>query len=145
MSAPFEINSATGTIRFPELSLELRSGMTEAEFIAATSRLNRNNLGFHEGWQRYSIRQGIADDQILGLFLIFFHEQLRRVSFAWAHKDESWDNWTEELEQARFAEYKQELAAQLGGNGTFPWGRAWVFLDSKSGGTDIWVEFSGGE
>lgn len=143
MSAPFEINSATGTIRFPELSLELRSGMPEAEFISATSKLNRDNLGFNDGWQRYNIRQAISDDRILGLFLIFLHERLWRVSLTYANKDESWDNWTEEREQARLTEYKQELAAQLGGKDTFPWGRAWVFLDSKSGGTDIWVEFSG--
>ena len=23
----------------------------------------------------------------------------------------------------------------------FPWGKLWVLLDSKSGGTDIWIEF----
>jgi hypothetical protein len=144
MSAPFAINPETGTIRFPELSLELRSGMPESEFIAATSKLNRDNLGFNVGWQRYNIRQEISDDRILGMFLIFLHEKLWRISFVYAHKDESWDNWTEEGEQARLAEYKQELTAQLGGKDNFPWGRAWVFLDSKSGGTDIWVEFSGG-
>ena len=142
MPAPFAINAATGTIRFPELSLEFRSGMPESEFISATSKLNRDNLGFNDGRQRYNIRQEISDDRILGMFLIFQHERLWRFSLTYASKDESWDNWTEEREQARLAEYKRELAAQLEGKDTFPWGRAWVFLDSKSGGTDIWVEFS---
>jgi hypothetical protein len=65
----------------------------------------------------------------------------RKFSFGYAHKDDSWGTWTQEGELAREQEYQQELASQLGGKNTFPWGKAWVLLDSKSGGIDIWVEF----
>ena len=56
MPAPFVIDLATGHVRFPDLSLELRPGMPQQEFIAATAKLNRDNLSFNGGWQRYSIR-----------------------------------------------------------------------------------------
>lgn len=64
------------------------------------------------------------------------------LSFAYAHKDESWDTWTEEGERAREKEYQQELASQLGNQNTFPWGTVGAQLDSKSGGTDIWIRFA---
>ena len=141
MTAPFTIDPATGRVQFPDLHLDLKPLMPHSEFIAATASLNRDNLGYNRGWQRYSIRQPISNDRKLGMFLIFQDEQLRKFSFAYAHKDESWDTWTEEGERAREKEYQQELAAQLGGRNMFPWGKLWVLLDSKSGGTDIWIEF----
>ena len=141
MTAPFTIDPATGRVQFPDIGLDLKPLMPQAEFIAATSSLNRDNLGYNSGWQRYSIRQPISNDRKLGMFLIFQDERLRKFSFAYAHKDESWDTWTEEGERAREKEYQQELALQLGGKDTFPWGKARVVLDSKSGGIDIWIEF----
>jgi hypothetical protein len=142
MSAPFTINPQSGHVHFPDISLELRPLMPETEFISATSSLNRDNLGRNAGWQRYSIRQLISEDRRLGLFVIFFHERLNMLSFAYAHKDESWDTWTEEGERAREKEYQQELASQLGNQNTFPWGTVGAQLDSKSGGTDIWIRFA---
>src|SRR5215469_12187329 len=141
MNAPFAIDAKTGSIRFPDLSLELRSGMTQAEFIAASASLNRDNLGDNDGWQRYSIRAPISADRKLGMFLVFLNQRLKTLSFAYAHKDEGWDTWTEQGERARENEYRQELASQLGTTSTFPWGRVEVLLDSKSGGTDIWLRF----
>lgn len=116
--------------------------MLQAEFIAATVSLNRDNLGANDGWQRYSIRELISDDQRLGLFLIFLNDRLKMASFAYAQKDETWANWSEATELAREKEYKQELDSQLGGRNTFDWGKVNALLDSKSGGTDIWIEFS---
>jgi hypothetical protein len=142
MTAPFAIDPQTGRIRFPDLSLELRPMMLQAEFIAATVSLNRDNLGANDGWQRYSIRELISDDQRLGLFLIFLNDRLKMASFAYAQKDETWANWSEATELAREKEYKQELDSQLGGRNTFDWGKVNALLDSKSGGTDIWIEFS---
>ena len=142
MTAPFVIDHETGRVRFPDLSLELRPLMPEAEFIAATSKMNRDNLGANGGWQRYSIRGQISYDRKLGMFLIFLNERLQKLSFAYAHKDESWDTWSEEGEREREQEYQRELTAQLGPADTFPWGSVSVQLDSKSGGTDIWVDFS---
>ena len=142
MSAPFVIDAITGNIRFPDLPLQLRPQMPEAEFVSATESLNRDNLGFNAGWQRYSIRKVIPGDRKLGLFVIFFHERLQKLSFAWAPKDETWDGWSEATEKARLTEYQQELDAQLRGKNTLPWGRASVFLDGKSGGTDIWIDYS---
>jgi hypothetical protein len=142
MNAPFAIDAATGNVRFPDLPLELRPQMPEAEFISASASLNRDNLGFNAGWQRYAIRKVIPGDRKLGMFLIFFHQRLVKLSFAWAPKDETWDDWSEATEQARLKEYQQELDAQLGGNHAPPWGRASVLLDSKSGGTDIWIDYS---
>jgi hypothetical protein len=117
--------------------------MPEAEFIAATSSLNRDNLGANDVWQRYSIRELISNDRRLGLFLIFRNSQLKTLSFAYAHKDESWATWSEQGELEREKEYRQELASQLGAKDTFIWGTAKVYLDSKSGGTDIWINFFG--
>src|SRR5215471_484551 len=141
MPAPFAIAPATGHVRFPDLALELRPGMPQQEFIDATAKLNRDNLGFNGGWQRYSIRQEISDDRKLGIFFVFFNERLNKASFAWAQKDQTWDTWSEEKEAARLNEYRQELDAQLGAKRTFPWGKVDAILDNKSGGTDIWVEF----
>ena len=142
MNAPFAIDPETGRVRFPDLSLELRPPMPQSEFIAATSKLNRDNLGANGGWQRYSIRELISEDRRLGMFLIFLNERLQKLSFAYAHKDESWATWSEEGERAREKEYQTELAAQLGPGNTFSWGRVNAKLDSKSGGTDIWMDFS---
>ena len=140
---PFAIDAKTGSIRFPDLSLELHPWMSEAEFIAATSTLNRDNLGDgKDGWQRYTIRGPISGDRKLGLFLIFQNDRLKTLSIAYAHKDESWDTWTEQGERDRENEYRAELAAQLGPANTFPWGSVQVLLDSKSGGNDIWGHFS---
>jgi len=142
MNVPFVIDAKTGSIRFPDLPLELRPRMTQAEFIVASSSLNRDNLGGKDGWQRYSIRAPIAGDRKLGMFLVFLNDHLKTLSFAYAHKDESWDTWTEQGERDRENEYRQELASQLGTTSTFPWGTAQVLLDSKSGGTDIWLHFA---
>jgi hypothetical protein len=142
MSAPFSIDPKTGRVCFPDLSLELQPMMPQAEFIAATASLNRDNLGSNDGWQRYSIRALICNDRRLGLFVIFLNGRLKMASFAYGHKDESWANWSEEGERAREKDYQQELASQLGGKNTFPWGKVGAKLDSKSGGTDIWMEFS---
>ena len=142
MNAAFAIDAATGNIHFPDLPLELRPQMPEAEFISATASLNRDNLGFNGGWQRYSIRTLIPGDRKLGLFLIFLQNRLVKLSFAWAPKDETWDDWSEATEKARLKEYQQELDAQLGGKNVLPWGTATAFIDSKSGGTDIWIDYS---
>ena len=142
MNAAFAIDAATGNIHFPDLPLELRPQMPEAEFISATASLNRDNLGFNGGWQRYSIRTLIPGDRKLGLFLIFLQNRLVKLSFAWAPKDETWDDWSEATEKARLKEYQQELDAQLEGKNMLPWGIATAFLDSKSGGTDIWIDYS---
>jgi len=90
MNAPFIVDRETGWLRFPELPLELRPMMPEAEFIATTAKLNLDNLGATHGWQRYSIRQLISNDRRLGLFLIILNGRLNKLSFAYAQKDESW-------------------------------------------------------
>jgi hypothetical protein len=136
------IDAKNGYVRFPALSLELRPLMSEAEFVSATSSLNRDNLGANGGWQRYSIRELIPNDQRLGIFFVFLEGRLKMVSFAYAHKDESWETWSEAGELEREKQYREELAAQLGGETSFPWGTASAQLDSKSGGTDIWINFS---
>lgn len=141
MSTPFLIDSETGRVGFPEIALELRPLMPEAEFIAATASLNRDNLGANDGWQRYSIRALISGDRKLGMFFVFQYGRLKMLSFAWAQKDETWADWSEATELAREKEYQQELVVQLGGKGSFPWGTAGAQLDSKSGGTDIWIHF----
>ena len=142
MSAPFAIDAATGRLRFPDLDLELTPGMPQAAFITATSRLNRDNLGANDGWQRYSIRELISGDRKLGLFLIFFNGRLNKLSFAWSQKDETWDDWSQASEAARQKEYQQVIDSQLGGMSEFPWGKVSVIQDNKSGGTDIWVDYS---
>ena len=142
MNVPFAIDVVTGNISFPDLPLQLRAQMPEAEFISATASLNRDNLGFNAGWQRYAIRKAISGDGKLGLFVIFLHNRLVKLSFAWAPKDETWDDWSEATENARLKEYQQELDAQLGGKNALPWGKAGAVLDSKSGGTDIWIDYS---
>jgi hypothetical protein len=139
--APFAIDPASGRVRFPDLSLELAPQMLEDEFITATSRLNRDNLGANGEWQRYSIRELISEDRKLGIFAIFWNGRLCKASLAWSHKDESWDTWSEQTEAAREREYQRELDSQLGGKKAFPWGKVSVVLDSKSGGTDIWIDY----
>jgi hypothetical protein len=141
MSAPFAIDPETGRIRFPDLSLELQPLMPQPDFIAATSSLNRDNLGANNVWQRYSIRELISNDRKLGLFLVFRSDKLKLLTFAYAHKDESWATWSEQGELEREKEYRQELASQLGAKDTFPWGTAKAQLDSKSGGTEIFINF----
>ncbi len=141
MNAPFLVDRETGLLSFPDMPLELSPEMSEEEFISRTAMLNRDNLGANDGWQHYSIRQLIPNDRRLGLFLIFLDGKLNKLSFAYCHKDENWDTWTEQGELDRLKEYRDELAAQLGGKEVFPWGRIGAILDSKSGGTDIWVDF----
>ncbi|HJX85152.1 MAG TPA: hypothetical protein VJ723_12485 [Candidatus Angelobacter sp.] len=142
MTAPFAIDPATGQVRFSDMALDLRPWMPQAEFIAATATLNRDDLGADDGWQRYQVRQFISEDRKLGMFVIFLSGRLQAASFAYAPKDETWDDWSEASELARQKEYEEELTSQLGGKSAFPWGTVSVKLDSKSGGTDIWVEFS---
>jgi hypothetical protein len=142
MPAPFAIDATTGRIRFPDLSLELRPGMPRQEFVAATAKLNRDNLGANAGWQRYSIRQDVAGDRKLGIFFVFFNELLKMVTFAYAPKDETWDNWSEEKEAARLEEYRQELDAQLGSGTNLSWGKVSVINNEKSGGTEITIQFN---
>jgi hypothetical protein len=124
MAAPFAIDPATGRIRFPDLKLEIGPQMPEAEFIAATARLNRDNLGANDGWQRYSL-----------------NGRLSKASFAYNHKDDTWANWSEEKDAANQREYQQQVDAQLGGKQIFPWGRISVLADSKSGGIEIWIDY----
>jgi len=143
MTAPFAIDPATGRVRFPHLALDLRPWMPQADVVAATASLNRDDLGANDGWQRYQIRQLISRNLKMGLFVIFLNGRLKAASFAYAPQDETWDNWSEESELARQKEYEQELASQLGGKSAFPWGTVSIKLDSKSGGTDIWIEFCG--
>jgi hypothetical protein len=142
MNAPFVIDPETGRLRFPDLSLELRPRMPQAEFVAATLSLNRDDLGANDEWQRYQIRELISNDRRLGLFLVFLNGRLKTASFAYAQRDETWANWSEEGERQREKEYQQELASQLGGKNTFAWGKVSTKLDQKSGGRDIWIEFS---
>jgi hypothetical protein len=73
---------------------------------------------------------------------VFLNERLKMTSFAYAQGDETWDNWSEEKETARLTEYHQELEAQLGAKTTLPWGKVSAFLNDKSGGTEISIEFS---
>ena len=143
MRAPFTISPATGRVLFPDLRLELSPQLPQAEFVAATARLNGDDLGANDGWQRYSIRELIAGDLKIGLFVIFLNGQLLRAGFAYGSKDDTWDNWSEEKEASLQREYQQELDAQLSGKNTFPWGKASILLDSKSGGTNIWIDYSG--
>jgi hypothetical protein len=142
MSAPFVIDPPTGRLRFPDLALELTPGMPEAAFIAATAGCNRDNLGAYDGWQRYSIRELISADRKLGMFFIFFKGRLSKLSVAWAPKDETWDDWSEAVEAARQKEFQQALDSQLGGASELSWGKISVIQDSKSGGTDIWIDYS---
>lgn len=142
MNAPFIVDPETGRIRFPDISMELHPRMSQAEFISSSSSLNRDNLGANNGWQRYSIRELISDDRRLGLFLVFLDGQLKLFTFAYGAKDETWDNWLEEREAARLKEYQQELDRQLGDRNTFPWGKVSALVDSKSGGTEIYFNFS---
>lgn len=142
MSAPFAIDPSTGRLRFPDLDLELTSGMPQAAFVSATSRLNRDNLGANDGWQRYSMREPISDDRKLGLFLIFLNGRLNKLSFAWSQKDEAWADWSEASEVARQKEYQQAIDSQLGAKTEFLWGTVIVIQDSKSGGTDTWIDYS---
>lgn len=142
MSAPFVIDPPTGRLRFPDLALELSPGMPESAFISATARLNRDNLGFNAGWQRYSLRELISGDRKLGMFFIFLNGSLNKVSMAWAPKDETWDDWSEAVEAARQKEFQQALDSQLGGASEFRWGKISVIQDRKSGGTDIWVDYA---
>jgi hypothetical protein len=142
VTAPFTIDAAAGCVRFPDLSLELHPGMPQQEFVAATAKLNRDNLGANGGWQRYSIRQEISGDRKLGIFFVFLNERLDMITFAYAPKDETWENWSEEKEAARLSEYRQELDSQLGGKTALPWGKVSAILNSKSGGTEITIEFN---
>ena len=80
MSAPFAIDPATGRLRFPDLPLELCPLMLQDEFIAVTSRLNRDNLGSNDGWQRYTVRALIPEDRKLGIFVLFFRDVLLKAS-----------------------------------------------------------------
>jgi hypothetical protein len=141
-TAPFVIDPETGRVRFPDILLELSPWMEEAEFIAATSHLNRDNLGANDGWQRYSIRELIPNDRKLGIGCFFLNGRLKMASFAYAPKDETWADWSEATELAREKEYRQELASQLGGEKAFAWGKVNAQLDSKSGGTDIWIGYT---
>jgi hypothetical protein len=140
--APFAMDANTGHIRFPDLSLQLRPRMPQSEFVAATAKLNRDNLGANGGWQRYSIRQEISGDRKLGIFFVFFNELLTMITFAYAPIDETWDNWSEEKEAARLNEYRQELDAQLAGKSALPWGKVSVINNEKSGGTEITIQFN---
>ncbi|HLJ27432.1 MAG TPA: hypothetical protein VKY85_12035 [Candidatus Angelobacter sp.] len=142
MKAPFLIDPETGRVSFPDLSLELRPMMPEADFVTATASLNRDNLGANDGWQRYQVSGLIPNDRKIGIFLVFLNGRLKMFGFAYSHKDDSWANWSEAAELEREKEYQHELAVQLGGKNTFPWGTVSAKLDSKSGGTDIWLNFS---
>src|SRR5262245_31170804 len=142
MNAPFTIDPITGNIRFPDLPLQLRPQMPEAEFISVTESLNRDNLGFNAGWQRYAMRKLIPGGRRLGLLWSLRRELLEKSGVAWAAKNETWDAWAEGTEKARLKEYQQELDAQLSGKNTLPWGRANVFLHGKSGATDISIDYS---
>lgn len=142
MEAPFKIDPQTGRIRLPELKLELWPRMPQQEFLTATSSLNRDNLGANGGWQRYSIHAQLLNDRKIGLFFVFFNDELNVVSFAYCHKDDTWENWSEERERKTAEDYKQQLALQLGPGNSFPWGRIGAEYDQRSGGTDIWLRYS---
>ena len=143
MSAPFAIDAASGRIRFSEIGLEVWPGMAQAEFIASTADFSRNNLGANDGWQRYTVSALISGERKLGMFFVFLNGRLRMLSFAYAPKGETWDDWSEASEAARLKEYEQELAAQLGGKNEFAWGTAKALTDPKNGGTDVWVDYGG--
>lgn len=142
MSSPFRIDPLTGRISFPGLPLELRPGMPEPEFVQATSQMNRDNLGSNDGWQRYSLRSPIAGDRKIGIFVIFSAGQLKRLSFAWARQDATWDNWSEESDLALKNEFQAEINSQLNQQSIFGWGEIKIVYDSKGGGNSIWVDYS---
>src|SRR5262249_29827613 len=141
MNVPFTIDAESGIVRFPDLRLELRPQMSADEFISASSRINRDNLGANDGWQRYQLRSGLPLNQKLGIFLVFRRGQLCKFTFLWSPADASWDNWSEEAENTRTAEFKDVLATHLGDREVFPWGKAKVDYDSKTGETHILVDY----
>jgi len=140
VTARFAIDPSTGRVRFPDLPLEFSPQMAEAEFIAATAHLNRENLGAQGSWQRYAIKAPISGNRKLGTYFIFWNGRLCKASFAWAGQ-ESWDTWSEETEAARRTEYKSQLDSQLSGNWSRAWGKVSIVVDSKGGGTDIWIDY----
>jgi|SRR5579884_2046835 len=142
MEAPFKIDPRTGRIQFPELKLELWPGMSQPEFLDATSSFNRDDLGSNDAWQRYSLRAPLGDNRKIGFFFVFLNGKLNMISFAYSHKDDSWQNWSEERERQTSAEYKLALASQLGTGNSFLWGTVGAEYDQKSGGTDIWLRYS---
>lgn len=82
MSAPFEIDVHSGTLRFTALELVLEPKQSLEEFLATDAATGAANGGGNDGWQRYHFRQqSLGDGRILGVSLYFFRGRLNKVIF----------------------------------------------------------------
>ena len=144
LTAPFEIDSQSGALKFPALQLTLEPNQSREAFLATAAARLAQNGGLNDGWQRdHFIRQPLEDGRVLGVSLYFFHDRLVKVTFDYrAESEADWSNWSREREISRAAAYKTEIVRQLGPARTFHWGIASAGYDDKAGAAILFVKYS---
>ena len=147
MTAPFEIDVHSGTLRFTALELALEPKQSLEDFLATEAATRSQNGGGNDGWQRYHFRQqSLGDGRILGVSLYFFRGRLSKVIFGYRPEGEGdWSTGSKERELARADTYRQELVRQLGRVGRFPWGFVDAAYDDKSAGARLFMRYEPSE
>jgi len=78
---------------------------------------------------------------------MFYNEILSRLDFGFYPEpvnNANWNDWSEETELQKKAEYEQWLNNETGGINSFTWGYVSAYYDSKSGGSGIMINYGRG-
>ncbi|RYU83237.1 hypothetical protein [Hymenobacter persicinus] len=138
------LNATTGTLHLAASS-SISSATSAAELATLFAPAPVEHSAAHGGYTHYFIRAVPLDEGQGSFRLIYFHQRLDSISFAFypdgqAHL--SWNDWSEQQEQRLAAEYDAWLTKQVGSRRQFAWGTVWAEYDPRSGGSSIGMRYA---
>ena len=99
------------------------------------------------GWVHYYLKNYKINDKYFFFDFMFYNEILSRLDFGFYPgpvNNANWNDWSEEKELQKKAEYEQWLNKETGGINSFSWGYVSAYYDSKSGGSGIMINYGRG-
>ena len=99
------------------------------------------------GWVHYYLKNYKINNKYFFFDFMFCNEILNRLDFGFYPQpvnNANWNDWSEETELQKKAEYEQWLNNETGGINSFTWGYVSAYYDSKSGGSGIMINYGRG-
>jgi hypothetical protein len=139
------IDSQTGALHLTPTA-HVRVG-DSVETVAALALGESNEVrDMHTGWQWLYARNVQVGPDYFTLDFGFYNNSLKTISLSFSHeqseKTASWDDWSEQAEMQRLAEFKQWLRKELGHEGSFSWGTATADYDRKKASSSITIRYT---
>lgn len=139
------IDAKDGSITITAPRATLRAAMTRAEFLSGPLAAIAKPLNQNAPWSRYSCQPVVIGGEKVAANICFKDDRLHSVGLAVIRPEFglSWDDWSEEREQARREFHDGWLKTMLGAAPySFAWGTVLSSFDSRSGGSDIHIAYS---